>query len=146
MLWERFEQKALALGASVIFADDEGAAARTVVDAPPDEVVCGAELAVAETGSVVVSLPNAERGKALLAERLWLVVSSDCIVANLDQALERMGAIIGQQDPGNSHYVTLMSGPSRTADIERTLTIGVHGPRALVVVVVGDRSAHSARH
>ena len=38
-------------------------------------------------------------------------------------------------------YVTLMTGPSRTADIERTLTIGVHGPRELRVVVVADESA-----
>jgi L-lactate dehydrogenase complex protein LldG len=30
-----------------------------------------------------------------------------------------------------------MSGPSRTADIERVLTIGVHGPKALVIVVIG---------
>jgi L-lactate dehydrogenase complex protein LldG len=34
--------------------------------------------------------------------------------------------------------VSLVTGPSRTADIERVLTIGVHGPRALHVVVLVD--------
>jgi L-lactate utilization protein LutC len=32
----------------------------------------------------------------------------------------------------------LMSDPSRTADIERVLTIGVHGPRALAIVILGN--------
>ncbi|NLW07158.1 MAG: LUD domain-containing protein [Clostridia bacterium] len=36
------------------------------------------------------------------------------------------------------NYLTLVTGPSRTADIERSLTIGVHGPERLLIIVVGD--------
>ena len=35
-------------------------------------------------------------------------------------------------------FLSAITGPSRTADIERVLTIGVHGPRRLVVVAVDD--------
>jgi L-lactate dehydrogenase complex protein LldG len=34
--------------------------------------------------------------------------------------------------------VTMITGPSRSSDIERTVTIGVHGPKRLHVVLVGD--------
>ena len=88
---------------------------------------------MAETGSVAVALPRAERGAALLSERLWLVVPAGQLVATLDEALARIEALV--QD--GRAYVTLMTGPSRTADIERALTVGVHGPRELHVVLVG---------
>jgi L-lactate dehydrogenase complex protein LldG len=91
-----------------------------------------AAFAVAETGSVLLCGSNAERGRALLAERLCLVVRASDIVANLDEALVRVGELIAQ----GARYATFMSGPSRTADIERTLTIGVHGPGALQIVVL----------
>src|SRR5919197_1317839 len=77
---------------------------------------------------------DAGRAACFLAERLWLLVPGDALVATLDDALERVAALVRRGTP----YVTLMSGPSRTADIERTLTIGVHGPRELVIVVVGE--------
>jgi L-lactate dehydrogenase complex protein LldG len=37
-------------------------------------------------------------------------------------------------NPRESAYIAMITGPSRTADIERVLTIGVHGPERLVIV------------
>jgi L-lactate dehydrogenase complex protein LldG len=88
--------------------------------------------AVAESGSVAVNEARADRGMCFLAERLWLLVPSEEIVPTLDDGLERLGRLIEQ----GARHPQLVTGPSRTADIERVLTIGVHGPRALMVLVV----------
>lgn len=40
--------------------------------------------------------------------------------------------------PSQSSYIAMITGPSRTADIERVLTIGVHGPERLVIIFVDD--------
>jgi L-lactate dehydrogenase complex protein LldG len=97
------------------------------------EVAGAALFAIAETGSLVVADPAGDRAACFLADRLWLLVPHAEIVATLDEALARLGELICN----GARYATIMSGPSRTADIERTLTIGVHGPRALAILVVG---------
>jgi len=101
---------------------------------PGAEVVAAAEFAVAETGSVAINEPDADRGACFLSERLWLLVAERDILATLDQGMRRMHELV----LAGARHPLLMTGPSRTADIERVLTIGVHGPRALVIVVVGD--------
>ena len=131
-LGDQFTRKAAAVGAVVTTASDDSAARSAAGHDDGDRIAAGL-FAVAETGSVAVALPRAERGAALLAERLWLLVPASELVASLDEALARIETLVR----GGRPYVTLMTGPSRTADIERALTVGVHGPRELHVVLVG---------
>ena len=156
-LWSTFTAKAELLGAAVLRTSSQETAASLLREAAPGylctlsvaaqfprvavqhlteaapDVVAAAEFAVAETGSVAINEPADDRGKCFLAERLWLLVPETALVPTLDAGLQRIGELIRQGAP----HPVLMSGPSRTADIERVLTIGVHGPRALVIVVVG---------
>ena len=127
-----FTSKATAIGAVVTGAADRDIARRDAGHEAGDRAADGL-FAVAETGSVAVAWPREERGQALLADRLWLLVPAGEIVATLDEALARIEALVRAGRP----YVTLMTGPSRTADIERALTVGVHGPGELHVVLVG---------
>ena len=131
-LQEHFARKATAVGAVVSTAPDAGSARAAAGHDHGDRVAEGL-FAVAETGSVAIALPRAERGEAYLADRLWLLVPASELVATLDDALARISALVRDGTP----YVTLMTGPSRTADIERALTVGVHGPGELHVVLVG---------
>ena len=49
-----------------------------------------------------------------------------------------LAAVVARLDPRHAPYISMITGPSRTADIERVLTIGVHGPKRLVVVFVDE--------
>ena len=131
-LHEHFARKATAVGTVVTTAPDTDTARAAAGHDDGDRIADGL-FAIAETGSVAVALPRAERGEALLSDRLWLLVPRSELVATLDEALGRISALVRDGRP----YVTLMTGPSRTADIERALTVGVHGPRELHVVLVG---------
>lgn len=94
-----------------------------------------ARAGVAETGSLVLAddaLPP--RLLSMLADVCIVIISASGIVPGLDQA----GELLAELDRNGHRYISLVTGPSRTADIERVLTIGVQGPKALHVVVVRD--------
>ncbi len=55
--------------------------------------------------------------------------------------LPGLADVVPHLRPGRAPYISFITGPSRTADIERVLTIGVHGPSRLVVVVHGGEDA-----
>ncbi len=96
-----------------------------------------AAFGIAETGSVV--LATAALGDRLAgmlpAEHVVLLRAAD-LLADLDAAAARLRAWTTADPP--RPYVSFVTGPSRTADIERVLTIGVQGPCALHVVLVED--------
>ncbi len=82
----------------------------------------GASAAVAETGTLVqCSGPGRPQSVSLLPDIHIAVLHESAIYANLRQVLKL-------QEVKEVPLVALISGPSRTADIEMTLTIGVHGP------------------
>lgn len=95
------------------------------------------ELAIAETGSVLVSEHAlGDRVVTMLCRRLVQVVDAASVVDRLESAAAWLTERAGQ--PG---FASLMTGPSRTADIERSLTIGVQGPDEVdVVVLTNSRS------
>lgn len=82
----------------------------------------GAVLGVAETGTLILtSNPSQPMTASLLPEIHLVVLHASQVVARLKEAFQRPEL----SQAGNA---VLISGPSRTADIEMTLTIGVHGP------------------
>jgi len=59
-------------------------------------------------------------------------------VVGTGRILASLGAVLERLRPDQINCISFITGPSRTADIERVLTIGVHGPERLVIVVVDD--------
>jgi L-lactate dehydrogenase complex protein LldG len=89
-----------------------------------------AHAAIAETGSLVYV---SRGGKALQAGLLCAHHVAILPSESIHESLDDLFSSLGDTPPTN---VTLETGPSRTADIELTLTIGVHGPGRLTVIVV----------
>jgi L-lactate dehydrogenase complex protein LldG len=110
-----------------------------VADAPAG--LSNAELAVAETGSVLVAENSLEgRVVGMLTLTHFVLVRESDLVPMLDEVGARLQQIT-QAGAQQQHYVSLITGPSRTADIERTLTIGVQGPKTLCVLIVQKQEA-----
>ncbi|MEA3349497.1 MAG: LUD domain-containing protein, partial [Chloroflexota bacterium] len=87
--------------------------------------------AAASTGTLILaSGPGRPQAVSLFPKIHIAVLYKDDIKANLPQALKL-------QDVQTASSVALISGPSRTADIEMALTIGVHGPEEVHVFCLG---------
>lgn len=94
--------------------------------------ITGARCAIARTGTVVL---GAEGGRlaGLLPMHHVMLVDREDVVAGLSEAYARYAGS-GADLPSAWVQIT---GPSRTADIEMTLTTGVHGPGYVYVLVIG---------
>jgi L-lactate dehydrogenase complex protein LldG len=93
-----------------------------------------AQLGIAETGTVVLaSADEQHRLASLLPERHYVVLPRSRLCGTLAAALALLQAADGAP---RSRTITFVTGPSRTADIELVLVVGVHGPKELCVLLL----------
>jgi L-lactate dehydrogenase complex protein LldG len=90
---------------------------------------------IAETGTLMLpSAPERPTTLNLLSDTAIVVLRASAMVGAYEEAWDKLRVEIGAM-PRN---VMLVTGPSRSADIEQTLELGAHGPRRLHVVLVED--------
>jgi len=99
--------------------------------------------ALAETGSLVMAHEtNNERVASLVPPVYLAIVSREQIVADLFDVYDRLGERFDGRRQGLwPSNVTLITGPSKTGDIESKLVVGVHGPGKWHVIVVDEKAA-----
>lgn len=92
--------------------------------------------AAAETGTLfLISGRDNPTTLNFLPEAHTVLIAASDIVGSYEEAWDRIRAILGEGTLPRS--VNLISGPSRTADIEQTIVRGAHGPRRLHVLILG---------
>ena len=99
-----------------------------------DACITGCECIVARTGSVLLSSRQHMGRTASVFYPVHIVVAyAGQVVDDIQQALKLMQDKYGSQLPS---MINLNTGPSRTADIEKTLVVGVHGPGEVFYILV----------
>ena len=102
--------------------------------------ISGANMAIAETGTIVLvtNEGNADLTTTLPPVHI-AVFGIDKVVASLDDAVAVL-RMLPRSGTGQvmTSYVNWITGPSRSADIEQSLTIGVHGPREMHCVILDN--------
>ncbi|AOZ94068.1 LutC/YkgG family protein [Paenibacillus crassostreae] len=113
-------------------SDDEDWIARA---AGADIGIVMADYAVSHTGSIVV-LSSKDKGRSvsLLPTVLIAIIPIERLKTRLGEVLIDFDQSGRDQLPSGIHFI---SGPSRSADIENDLTIGVHGPGVVFAIIVG---------
>ena len=94
--------------------------------------ITGADAALAESGSIIVTSGcESPRMASLISEIHIALVHTDQIYASLTHFLAERPDVATR-----GSNMVVITGPSRTADIEQTLTLGVHGPRQVHVILI----------
>jgi len=102
--------------------------------------ISGANLAVSESGTLVIV---SNEGNARLATSLppvhIAIVTTEKFVETLEQASSLIKALITASSGLKlTSYVSFITGPSRTTDIEKELVVGVHGPKEVHIIILDN--------
>lgn len=101
-----------------------------------DAAITSCELLIARTGSIVMSSAQASgRTTSVYAPVHICIAYTSQLVYDIKEGLQRLKEKYSGHLPS---LITLATGPSRTADIEKTLVVGVHGPGEVYVFLVED--------
>lgn len=107
-----------------------------------DDIVAGitpCEYLVARTGSAVVTTSGASGRQMHVFPPVHIILASeDQLVNYLEEALDGVHRKYGSNLPS---AISVITGPSRTADIEKTLVLGAHGPKELIIFVQQNRNS-----
>lgn len=129
-VWEANLQKAL-YHAGIEYTDSEQ---DFVQKAQASLTTC--ESLITRTGSILVSSANAGgRRLSIYPETHLVVAKASQLVPDIKDGLQKLRDKYKENYPS---MVSLVSGPSRTADIEKTLVMGAHGPKQLVLFLIDD--------
>lgn len=100
--------------------------------------VTGAFCAIAETGTLMMlSGPQTPATTSLLPETHVAVLDPKRIVATMEDAWD----LLRREHKQAPRAVNFISGPSRTADIEQTVTLGAHGPYRVLIILATLKSS-----
>jgi L-lactate dehydrogenase complex protein LldG len=98
--------------------------------------ITGCEFLVAHLGSVLVSSAQISGRRLNVFPETHIVVAHEAQLTDyLDQALEKLRNKYKNELPS---LISNITGPSRTADIEKTLVMGMHGPKSLIVIIAEE--------
>lgn len=105
--------------------------------------ISGADYGLADSGTLVLrALPGQDRATSLLPPIHVAIIKSEHILPGLDDLIIRLLLDLEEKKDINS-CLTLITGPSKTADIEMDLVHGVHGPKELHVILLNIYEAPS---
>jgi L-lactate dehydrogenase complex protein LldG len=103
-----------------------------------DAAITSCETLIARTGSIVMSAAGPSgRTVSVYAPVHICIAYTDQLVYDIKDGLLALKEKYQQQLPS---LITFATGPSRTADIEKTLVVGVHGPKEVFLFLVDKRS------
>lgn len=101
-----------------------------------EAAITGCEALIARTGTIVLSSKQ-ESGRtvSVYAPVHICIAKADQLVYDIEEGLQQ----IRENDaPNLPSMITLATGPSRTADIEKTLVVGVHGPKEVICFLLDN--------
>ncbi len=99
-----------------------------------DAAITGCDFLVAQTGSLLISSASAGgRALSVLPPHHIVIASASQMVPDLGTALHQARLRYAREWPS---FLSFITGPSRTGDIERILVLGAHGPKRLTVFLV----------